>query len=440
MERGRHLLKVDQNAQTKRASVLDLAEAILSEQGEASGIALARELLDGFFELDDDGKTEFFVQLASRFGPDKTRLKRAASRYLGDPTDANAAELHEAAEPTRQELIRRLNRTQQGTSSLVSIRQDLLTKLSQQEGLKIVDRDFRHLFASWFNRGFLVLERIDWSSPAVILEKIIRYEAVHEIRGWNDLRRRVDVPDRRCYAFFHPAMVDEPLIFVEVALTQNIPDAIAPILAGNRDPISSDQADTAVFYSISNCQQGLKGVSFGNFLIKQVVEELARELPHLKTFVTLSPVPMFMKWLNRIAKNDHDHLLSKTEKAAIRQLGADDWHKDPDSAEQLKQAVLPLIAHYFLVEKSSSGEPTDPVARFHLGNGARLEQINWLGDLSAKGRSQSAGAMVNYLYDLSEIEKNHEAYANSREIIASENVRKLLNTHPHPKSLVPVDE
>jgi malonyl-CoA decarboxylase len=267
-----------------------------------------------------------------------------------------------------------------------------------------------------------VLRRIDWSTPANILEKIIRYEAVHEIRDWDDLRRRIDPIDRRCYAFFHPALVDEPLIFVEVALTETIPGAIAPLLAEDRQPVAVERARVAVFYSISNTQRGLGGISFGSFLIKQVVEELRRELPKLDDFVTLSPVPGFMSWL----KTASDLPVSEEERPLLNHLDEPDWWKNAELEGQLRAVVEPLAAHYFLRARTSKGRLIDSVARFHLGNGARLERINWLGDTSAKGQRESAGIMVNYLYRLDDIEKNHEAYANDGTVVASNAVKKLL--------------
>ena len=296
--------------------------------------------------------------------------------------------------------------------------------MNGHKDLTTLDRDVVHLLSSWFNRGFLVLRRIDWSTPANILEQIIRYEAVHEIRDWDDLRRRIDPIDRRCYAFFHPALVDEPLIFVEVALTESIPAAIAPLLAEDRQPVPIERARTAVFYSISNTQRGLGGISFGNFLIKQVVEELRRELPKLENFVTLSPVPGFMQWL----KQATDVPVSDEDRALLAHLDEPGWFDNAELAPQLRSVLEPLAAHYFLKARTSKGRLIDSVARFHLGNGARLERIDWLGDLSLKGLRESAGIMVNYLYRLEDIEKNHEAYANQGEIAASSAVKKLLKT------------
>jgi malonyl-CoA decarboxylase len=292
--------------------------------------------------------------------------------------------------------------------------------------LASLDRDVVHLLSSWFNRGFLVLRKIDWSTPANILEQIIRYEAVHEIRDWDDLRRRIDPADRRCYAFFHPAMPDAPLIFVEVALTEAIPGAIAPLLAEERQPVAIERARTAVFYSISNTQRGLGGISFGSFLIKQVVEELRRELPKLDTFVTLSPVPGFMQWVSE----GEDVPLSDDERKLLETLDKPDWFENAETTAQLRSVLEPLAAYYFLKARTPKGRLIDSVARFHLGNGARLERINWEGDLSPKGLMESFGLMVNYLYDLEEIERNHEAFVNRGQIAASAAVKKLLPAAP----------
>ena len=357
------------------------------------------------------------------FGPDTGRLEAALEAWGDAPSAERAQEIHSASEPRRQELFRRLNRAPGGTAALVSMRADLLSVLGDRPALHGLDRDLAHLLGSWFNRGFLVLQRIDWSSPAAILEKIIRYEAVHAIRDWDDLRRRIDPPDRRCYAFFHPALVDEPLIFVEVALTTAIPSAIAPLLEEDRAVLPHSAARTAVFYSISNCQQGLAGISFGNFLIKQVVEELRRDLPRLDTFVTLSPIPGFGRWLKS------ERLLAEEVATALDDPA---WPDNHDEAERLRKILEPLAASYLLAAKTITGRPLDPVARFHLGNGARLERLNWLGDTSRKALAEAAGMMVNYLYALESIERNHEAYAERGEIIAAQAVRRLAGSRPLP--------
>ena len=423
-ERGRKLLRRADPADGKLDAdgLVELCEALLSGRGEASGTAMAREVLDHYHDLDADERLSFFTSLVRDFGPDRGKLAEAIAAWQAQPGDGNGTHLHFASEPRRQELIRRLNRAPGGTEDLVEMRADLLTLMDGHKDLAALDRDVAHLLGSWFNRGFLVLRRIDWSTPANILEQIIRYEAVHEIRDWDDLRRRIDPVDRRCYAFFHPALADAPLIFVEVALTETIASAIAPLLAVDRQPVPAERARTAVFYSISNTQRGLGGISFGNFLIKQVVEELRRELPKLDTFVTLSPVPGFMPWLTE-AK---DVPLSDDDRALLKHLDEPTWFEDAHTTALLRPVLEPLAAYYFLRARSSKGRVIDSVARFHLGNGARLERINWLGDLSPKSMRESAGIMVNYLYRLDDIEENHEAYANNGEVVASNSVKKLL--------------
>src|ERR1700704_4746135 len=423
-ERGRNLLRRAGSSDDKQdaSELVELCEALLSGRGEASGTAMAREVLDRYRHLDKDGRLTFFEALARNYGPDREKLAEAIEAWRAQPSDADAGDLHFASEPRRQELFRRLNRAPGGTSELVALRADLLGLMKGHKDFATLDRDVVHLLSSWFNRGFLVLRRIDWSTPANILEQIIRYEAVHEIRDWDDLRRRIDPVDRRCYAFFHPALVDEPLIFVEVALTESIPAAIAPLLAEDRRLGPTERAPTAGFFSISNNQHGLRGISFGSFLIKQVVEELRRELPKLENFVTLSPVPGFMPWL----KQANDVPLSDEDRGLLDHVDTPDWFKNAEVAAQLRSVLEPLAAHYFLKARTPKGRLIDSVARFHLGNGARLERINWLGDLSPKGLRESAGIMVNYRYRLEDIEKNHEAYANQGEIVASGAVKKLL--------------
>jgi malonyl-CoA decarboxylase len=427
-DRGRALMARDRRPPSEQlsANLVDLCEQVLSGRGEASGVALASEILARYAELTSGSRVAFFESLASNFGPDHERLAAAIETWRANPTDVTAASVHLAAEPRRQELLRRLNLAPGGTAALVRMREHLLDALARRDDLAGVDRDFVHMFSSWFNRGFLVLRRIDWSTSASILERIIRYEAVHRIHGWDDLRRRIDPPDRRCYAFFHPALVDDPLIFVEVALTREIPGAIDPILTMQGEPVETQQPTTAVFYSISNCQRGLAGVSFGNFLIKQVAEEIAREYPKLARFVTLSPVPGFAGWLRRELSAENSRAIKPEDREALTQVEtAGWWQGDP---EPLKDPVLRAAAWYFLHAKTRNGAPIDPVARFHLGNGARLERINWLADMSENGLGQSHGLMVNYLYELADIEKNHEAFAQQRTVVASSAVTKLVRT------------
>jgi malonyl-CoA decarboxylase len=432
-DRGRDLFGLRQPRPAEAAgradALAELCETLLGGKGEASGTAMAQQVIESYETLSPQERLTFFEALAEKFGPDEALLDAAVDEWRRTGSETAATDIHFASEPQRQELFRRLNRAPNGTRTLVKLRADLLKLTRDNPDLRRVDRDLAHLFSSWFNRGFLVLRRIDWSSPANVLEKIIRYEAVHEIHGWDDLRRRIDAPDRRCYAFFHPALADEPLIFVEIALTEEMPGAIAPLLAEDRSIIDPARARTAVFYSISNCQTGLAGISFGNFLIKQVVEELQRELPRLETFVTLSPVPGFRFWM----KAADDVPVSDEERTMLGALDEWNWTDNPVAAETVRRVLEPLAAHYFLKVRTPDGRAIDPVARFHLGNGARLERINWLGDQSRKGLRESAGIMVNYLYDLDEIEENHEAYANQREIVASAAVRKLLKPETKPR-------
>jgi malonyl-CoA decarboxylase len=418
------------------ADLVELCEELLSGRGEASGVALAGEILGRYAELTTGPRIAFFEALAQQFGPDQARLSSAIAAWQQNPSEEIATEVHRASEPRRQELLRRLNLAPGGTAALVHMREQLIDAVRRREDLAAVDSAFVHLFASWFNRGFLVLRRIDWSSPAIVLEKIIRYEAVHRIRGWDDLRRRIDPPDRRCYAFFHPALVDEPLIFVEVALTREIPAAIAPILADERAVIEPDKATTAVFYSISNCQRGLAGVSFGHFLIKQVAEEIARENARLSTFVTLSPAPRFAEWLKRERASEASRALTEEDRTALAALDRPDWWQDGDTREAIEDPLLRAAAWYFLRARTAQGTPADQVARFHLGNGARLERLNLLGDLSEKGLEQSHGLMVNYLYELDDIEQNHEAYAQQRTVIAANAIKRLVKGAP--REVVPV--
>ncbi|ETR78005.1 MCD, Malonyl-CoA decarboxylase MCD [Afipia sp. P52-10] len=432
-ERGRALLGgrfgTAGVAPMSQTELIELGEALLSRRGEATGVALAQTLLAGYTSAATPDRIAFLKALADRFGPERERIEQAIAHLQASDFDAGAVKaVHDAAEPRRQELFRRLNLAPGGTAALLRMREALLANASDNPQFKLVDSDFVHLFASWFNRGFLVLRRIDWTTPANILEKIIRYEAVHAIENWDDLRNRLAPADRRCYGFFHPQLVDEPLIFVEVALTKDIPGAIAPLLDLARTPIAATEATTAVFYSISNTQKGLGGISFGNFLIKQVVEELKRELPNLQTFVTLSPVPEFANWLAGERAAETPAFLNTAAKETLKLLDQPGWQDNAEAAEKLQAVLLPAAAYYFLQARNARGRQIDPVARFHLGNGARLERLDFLGDRSLKGLQQSHGLMVNYLYALDEIEANHEAFAEKGSVAAAPAIRKLLRT------------
>src|ERR1700687_5734221 len=417
-EAGRPTAAVNQLSRAKK-----LAESLLSERGEASGAALARELHEVLRILVAEDRLNFQRFLATYFAPDATVLRAAAETYLSDPSAEAAALLAQATDPPRQELLRRMNMAPGGTSALVAMRKEIAGSLRHEPTLRLLDSDLKHLFASWFNRGFLELRRIDWQSPAAVLEKLIAYEAVHEIHGWDDLRRRL-APDRRCFAFFHPALPDDPLIFVEVALVEGLAGAVQPLLVQDSDDDAARnraaRADTAIFYSISNCQDGLRGISFGNFLIKQVVEELQEEFPQLERFSTLSPVPGFRRWLMRRLAEGSD-----PDTALLPELERDGWWHDLAQSEKLRPALMRLCVLY-LTRQAAPGSRVDPVARFHLGNGARLERINWLGNTARRAIHESFGIMVNYLYDHGSIEDNHEAFVRDGTIVRSPDVDATL--------------
>ena len=376
----------------------DLTVDLMRTTGEGTGMAVARAILDKFAASDDVEKLAFFRHMAEDMTISPTSVRTALDAYEQGQTKASYRAFMTAAEPPRQELIRRLNQVPGATRQLVTMRADLLRLGRGEAALDALDLDFRHLLSSWFNRGFLVLMPITWESPAHILEKIIAYEAVHAIDSWGALRARLEPADRRCFAFFHPAMPDEPLIFVEVALTGGIPGSVQGVLSEDRPVLEAETADTAVFYSISNCQAGLASISFGNSLIKQVAADLSAALPNLKTFVTLSPIPGFAAWLEEAG-----HAVPQDDTARL----------------------TGLAALYLTTAKRPDGLPRDAVARFHLGNGAEVHRLHGGADVSAKGMQQSHGVMVNYLYDLSRVSQNHERYAASSEIAASPEIRAL---------------
>ncbi len=401
--------------------IFELCRALLSEEGDVSGQKLATGILDRYRTLTDDQKEAFFKFLNDDLDIDTKALAPLALHYADQPTTDLFKRLSEAAEPKRQELLRRLNQPVGATEDLVSMRVDLLKALGKNKDLARTDLDFVHLLRSWFNRGFLVLKQINWDTPARILDKIVAYEAVHEIDDFDDLRRRLYPPDRRCFAFFHPAMPDEPLIFVEVALTADIPGSIDAVLSEDREPLAAEDARVAVFYSISNCQVGLKGISFGNLLIKQVVAELSLDFPQLTHFVTLSPIPKLNAWLTeQVDDESHGHV-------------AEAILKGEAPAEDLRA----MAARYLALAKRDDGGPVDPVARFHLGNGAEIHDIHADADTSDNGMAQSSGAMVNYLYDLKQTERNHEDFALRGLVSTSRSVANLTkaNFTTRPKEL-----
>ncbi|MFZ1989336.1 MAG: malonyl-CoA decarboxylase [Alphaproteobacteria bacterium] len=413
--------------------LIRLCDVLLARRGEAWAATTAGEVLAGYRAASQDERNRFLAVLAQSYNADETRLDKAIAAYHVQRNAASMAEIHAASESRRQHLIHELNLAPGGTLMLLRMREDGLRNRQSIPDFDTLDADFREVLGSWFNRGFLTLKRIDWSSPAAVLRKIIEYEAVHEIKDWEDLRRRVEPPDRRCYAFFHPQIPEEPLIFVEVALTTGIPSSVQGLLDDKRNPLPTSFANTAVFYSISNCQDGLRGVPFGSFLIKQVAELLKSELPGVKTFVTLSPVPTFASWLERERKMETSDLILDTERPALAALNQENWQDNED----VRAALTAIAARFFLNIRSKDKRPYDSVARFHLGNGAELANIHWMADVSPKGLKQSYGLMVNYLYDLRHIERNQTALEVRGEVAASGAVQKLARAGmaPHERLL-----
>ena len=429
-ERGRELLGLDSD-ETNKQNIQALCQQLLSGQGEASGIALSQEILRIYNSMTNEEKLVFFHILAKVFEPNIDQLKTAMNRYLDSHSADDLISLNAAVEAPRQELFRRLNMAPNGTANLVALRADLLRVLKITPALKSVDADLKHLFQSWFNRGFLQLRSIDWRSPAHILEKLINYESVHEIHGWNDLRRRL-MQDRRCFAFFHPAMPDEPLIFIEIAFVQGLSREVSGLIDPEAPELDIKLADTAIFYSINNTQAGLRGISFGNFLIKQVLTELADEVPWVKISSTLSPIPTFAssirKWLEGDKQKDNSHGFggilqrhSELLKELSKKHGLESTQSEKEILETLLDkplnsndkefsTILGDFALIYLTQPDENGKLTDPVAMFHLSNGARLERINTFADMSSHGISSSYGVMANYLYDLKDVEANHEAF------------------------------
>lgn len=419
-----------------------LRECVDELGGELSARQRAAQLGELYLSLGDDGKLDFLHLLLSDFDPSPAAIHAAIDRYrdAGDDRERRSAEaaLRRALTAPRRRVFTHFSSLPDGVKFLVGMRADILRLISQDPALEALDEELGAMLSAWFDVGFLTLRRISWDSPASLLEKLVSYEAVHEIRSWKDLRNRLD-SDRRCYAFFHPRMPEEPLIFVEIALVREMAGNIRELLNEKSPTLAPEKADTAIFYSISNTQAGLRGVSFGNFLIKRVVEALRADFPWLKTFATLSPVPVFGKWLRAELARQGDRLLGAQERQALAAFAGEtpvaewlqstleggEWRREEALAKALQRPLMRLCAGY-LSEERSGAEAYDPVARFHLGNGARIERLNWLGDVSSKGMRQSAGMMVNYLYALDDIESNHEAYARDGRIVTSSGVRRHL--------------
>ncbi len=405
---------------------------LLSEKGENNARSIASKFVEQFKLLDKSDQLKFFEFLAKRFSPDPIDVLQAAQRYVEQMDDESLVSLFKIVEPARQELLRRINRAPNGTQTIVSMRERLLEFAKTKSGLKAVDADMQHLLNSWFNPGFLELHEITWSSSALLLEKIIQHESVHAIDGWDDLRRRLQ-PDRRCYAFFHPQLPSEPLIFVEVAPVTSISKEVGPLLDKKSESLDPKKFKTAIFYSISNCQPGLRGISLGNFLIKRVAEKILNEIPSVKTFCTLSPVPGFNKWLDTLpgspALVDLEDKKGRVALALNVLTKEGEWSKrlakgwTPQTSSQEEKAALMYLSFVYLT-RCLHTKAGDSVAKFHLSNGAKLHDINWAADLSKKGVAQSSAIMVNYLYELSSVEDNHEKFI-KKEVVFSRSLSSL---------------
>jgi len=424
-----NLLRVLRNR--RGSDMLFLCRHLLSSRGEASQTALAAEIINVYRTMNSAQRLRFFEMLSHKFSPDADAILRAAAEYERAPGTETLATLSAAVEPPRQELIRRINTAPGGTQFLVALRENLLELASQCKDFDVLDSDLRHLFRSWFNRGFLRLERISWQTSALILEKLIRYESVHEINGWPDLRRRLEA-DRRCFAFFHPALDDEPIIFVEVALSSELVGDLGPLLDEHAPVLAAEKVDTAIFYSINNCLTGLRNIPFGNFLIKQVVADLVGELPKIKSYATLSPLPRFARALretdnedgftpDRIARILADYARDLTAAAGIRDPVDALFHllEEPLAHREILAAPLQRLALAYLTKVRHDGKLYDPVATFHLSNGARLERINPFGNLRPYGLEASFGVTVNYRYMPAELEENHERFVRGGQIRVS---------------------
>lgn len=420
-----------------------MQECLVPKGGEVTARRKTIELGHNYLGLTNKGKERFLKLLATKFDIDRVKLQEKITQLSADADSLTQIkrelELREALEPPRLKILRQFNALPQGIKFLVDMRADLLRLKNEDADLNALEADLRRLLAAWFDIGLLDMQEITWNSPASLLEKLIAYEAVHAIRSWDDLKNRMD-SDRRCFAFFHYKMPDEPLIFVEVALSNGIAGNIQVLLDETLPSLDDHKADTAVFYSISNAQAGLAGISFGNFLIKRVVDKLSAELPGLKHFVTLSPIPGFRSWLDPKLKSAEGIALTTLEKKhltlitegttepiclALYNLLGTNWHQDETIATALQPLLMRLCAQY-LIEEKRKGRPLDPVAHFHLSNGARMERLNWLADTSPKGLKISAGMMINYYYHLSKIEDNHEAYSSSRTIAVSSSIKGYL--------------
>ena len=419
---GKELLNKALPVQKNLETLLELCDDLISYKGVASGIAIAREISEIYLSLSKEDKKKFFIAVDEKFKPNLEAAEKKSLEFIKNKNTNTLKELSSLAEGNRQEFIRRMNMAPNGTAFLVSMREDLLHFVLEDSSLSNLDEDFRHLFRSWFNPGFLRLERITWDTKAAVLERIISYEKVHKIKDMTDLKRRLD-EDRRFYAYFHPVLPDEPLIFVQVAFTQGLASSVQDIIK----PMTPNQpkADTATFYSISNCQQGLTSVTLGNFLIKRVVYEIQQENPKIKHFGTLSPLPGFAEWVNYIEENKLRSILGSEDYEKVKFLRSTEIKIGDPRIIEHKKIIKKLTIHYLIKEKVN-GKPVNAVTRFHLGNGASIENIVINGNISDYGYNESFGIMVNYIYHLDKLEKIHEEYISNHQISYSDKIKKYV--------------
>jgi len=404
-------------------SILSLCDDLLSNKGAAFGITVARDITELYLTFSKENKLLFFKKINEKYKPSFTKVNEAIDVYKKSQNEKNLSDLFNVSEGRRRELFRRMNMAPNGTSIIVSLREDLLKILKDNNELRGLDDDLRHLFRAWFNPGFLKLEKITWDTKAAILEKIIKYERVHQMRDMTELKRRLG-EDRRFFSYFHPALEDEPIIFVQVALTNGLGKSIQELMK----PSSADQNkyDTATFYSISNCQEGLSRVTLGNFLIKRVVYEIQEELPHIKNFGTLSPIPGYADWFTYLEEVKIKSILGNLKDYDVSFLKSQDLKLGDSRIIKNKEAMKKLVAHYIVNEKNIKGLPINDVSRFHLGNGAIVDDIVINANVSEQGFKRSYGVMVNYLYELKNIEKNHEDYMNNNKVLVSDKIKKYL--------------
>ena len=420
---GQKLFNIKNIKKNDLVSILSLCDDLISHKGAVFGITVARDITEIYQTLSTNNKLLFFQKINEKYKPSFTKVNEAIDIYKNSQNEKNLTNLFKTSEGSRRELFRRMNMAPNGTSIIVALRKDLLRVLKDNNEFRALDNDLRHLFRAWFNPGFLKLEKITWNTKAAILEKIIKYERVHKMKDMNELKRRLG-EDRRFFSYFHPALEDEPIIFVQVALTNGLGKSIQEIMK----PSSGDKknCDTATFYSISNCQEGLSRVTLGNFLIKRVIYEIQEELPHIKNFGTLSPIPGFVEWFSYLEENKIKNILGNQTDQNMSFLKSLDLKIGDNRIIENKDSLLKLVTHYIVNEKSQKGLPLNDVSRFHLGNGAIVDDIIINANISETGFKRSFGVMVNYLYELKNIEKNHEDYINNKKVIFSDKLKKYL--------------